>query len=161
MVIFPHFFKVADLVGTFLLDVSDDEAHLNDDRVIDDLVIEGVSLDGLIVGAFAGLAENAGAIFPTPEALGHFQNVGNELFEDSFNLSQRRVGVEVGMVIFGLDLEERGLFSVGLLNEVLEGEEGTENHFGEGVVHAAFPVVVVFFHFGGGTGGGRVDVLFD
>jgi len=117
-VVFPHFLEIAHLVLTFLLDVPNDKTHLNDNRIINNLVVERVSLDRLVVRSFGSFTENTSAVFPSPETSRGFQNVRNEFFQDGVDFRQGRIVIQIGMVILRLDLEQGRLFSIGLLNQV-------------------------------------------
>ena len=87
-----------------------------------------MSLNGLIIGAFRRLTKNTSAVFPSPETFRGLKDIIDEFLQDGFDFWQRRVIIQIRVVIFGLDLEQGRLFTCGLLNEVLKSQEGPQNH---------------------------------
>ena len=68
------------------------------------------------------------------------------------------------MLVVGLDLEEGVAFTGGghwLVDQGFEGDQRSQDHFEEGVVDAALPVVVVFLHDRGGLGTSAEHELFN
>ena len=152
---FEHFSELPGAVVGLLDAQPKQELDLDDDVILLNISMEGMFLQDLIIRSFSRLAELAGSVHPPPEVLSRSYDVVGDVVEDIVEFIVSWIGGEVGMLVVGLDLEERVAFSGRsdwLVDQSLEGNEGAEDHLEEGVVDAPLPVVVILLHYGRGFG---------
>lgn len=101
-----HLLEPPRLIIGFLHPQTNLEFDFDDDLVLFDFGEEGVALQDLVVGAFAGGAERAVAVHPTPEVLGAGHDVGGDVVDDVEKLVVGGVCGEVGVLEVGADLKQ-------------------------------------------------------